>query len=115
PLVIDRGAGGEESDRVMRAVAEAGVAPQYWDGSFAGFAHIISRSSLYAGYDSAGQHAAPAANVPLITFFAGFPGPRMFDRWRPLAPLATVIRCATPHPALALSTAGLRPTFGPET
>src|SRR6185295_11007957 len=61
PLVIDRGAGGEERARVERAVDAAFVAPIYWDGSFAGFAGIISGASLYVGYDSAGQHAAAAA------------------------------------------------------
>ena len=35
------------------------------------------------GYDSAGQHVAAACGVPLISIFAGFPVPRMFDRWRP--------------------------------
>jgi ADP-heptose:LPS heptosyltransferase len=103
PLVIDRGAGGEERARVERAVAEAGVAPTYWDGSFAGFAAIIAGARLYAGYDSAGQHAAAAAGVPLISIFAGFPAPRMFDRWRPVSPGATVIRCDSPDPDAALA------------
>jgi ADP-heptose:LPS heptosyltransferase len=103
PLVIDRGAGGEERARVERAVAVAGVVPTYWDGSFAGFAGIISGARLYVGYDSAGQHAAAAAGVPLITVFAGFPAPRMFYRWRPVAPNATIIRCDTPDPGPALA------------
>jgi len=103
PVVIDRGAGGEERARVERAVAAAGVAPTYWDGSFAGFASIVSGARLYVGYDSAGQHAAAAAGVPLITIFAGWAAPRMFDRWRPVAPTATVIRCDSPDPEAALS------------
>jgi ADP-heptose:LPS heptosyltransferase len=103
PLVIDRGAGGEERARVERAVAAAGITPTYWDGSFAGFATIIAGARLYAGYDSAGQHAAAAAGVPLITIFAGFPVPRMFDRWRPVSPGAKVIRCDTPDPYAALA------------
>ncbi len=103
PLVIDRGAGGEERARVESAAAAAGIAPTWWDGSFAGFASIVSRAGLYAGYDSAGQHAAAAAGVPLISVFAGFPAPRMFDRWRPVSPGATVIRCDPPDPAAALA------------
>jgi ADP-heptose:LPS heptosyltransferase len=103
PLVIDRGAGGEERARVERAVAASGVAATYWDGSFAGFAAIIAGARLYAGYDSAGQHAAAAAGIPLISVFAGFPVPRMFDRWRPVSPGATVIRCDTPDPQAALA------------
>jgi ADP-heptose:LPS heptosyltransferase len=63
-----------------------------WQGSFAGFASIIAASKLYVGYDSAGQHVASACGVPLISIFAGFPVPRMFDRWRPTGDGATVIR-----------------------
>lgn len=83
PVCIDKGAGGEEAERVTRAVERAGVKATFWDGSFAGFASIISGAALYVGYDSAGQHVAAAAGVPLISIFAGFPVPRMFDRWRP--------------------------------
>ena len=87
PLVIDKGAGGEEAARVERAVERSGAAAQFWDGTFAGFAEIIAGSSLYVGYDSAGQHVAAACGVPLISIFAGFPAPRMFDRWRPAGAL----------------------------
>jgi ADP-heptose:LPS heptosyltransferase len=83
PLWIDRGAGGEEAARVERAVERSGAKASFWDGSFAGFASYIAGASLYVGYDSAGQHVAAAAGVPLISVFAGFPVPRMFDRWRP--------------------------------
>jgi ADP-heptose:LPS heptosyltransferase len=93
PLVIDKGAGGEEAARVERA---AGGARTFWEGSFAGFAKIIAGSSLYVGYDSAGQHVAAACGVPLISIFAGFPAPRMFDRWRPIG---KVIRVDNPDPA----------------
>ena len=102
PLAIDRGAGGEEAERVTRAVERAGVTAQFWDGSFAGFAAIIAGSSLYVGYDSAGQHVAAACGVPLISIFAGFPAPRMFDRWRPCGPGATVLRVERPDPAATL-------------
>ena len=96
PLVIDKGAGGEEAERVERA---AGGNATFWEGSFAGFAKIIAGSSLYVGYDSAGQHAAAACGVPLISIFAGFPVPRMFDRWRPKG---TVLRIDKPDPAEVL-------------
>ena len=92
PLVIDKGAGGEEAARVDCAVAGSGAQATFWEGSFAGFAQIIAGSSLYVGYDSAGQHVAAACGVPLISVFAGFPSLRMFHRWRPSGPRATVIR-----------------------
>ncbi|HEY1494217.1 MAG TPA: glycosyltransferase family 9 protein [Candidatus Solibacter sp.] len=97
PLVIDKGAGGEEAARVERA---AGGSATFWEGSFAGFAKIIAGASLYVGYDSAGQHVAAACGVPLISIFAGFPVPRMFDRWRPKG---TVIRVDNPDPAEVLA------------
>jgi ADP-heptose:LPS heptosyltransferase len=68
------------------------VRATFWDGSFAGFAAIVAAARLYVGYDSAGQHVAAAAGVPLISIFAGFPAPRMFDRWRPTGERAHVIR-----------------------
>ena len=86
PILIDRGAGGEEADRVERAVARAGPGIAMWDGSFAGFAAHIQRSHLYVGYDSAGGHVAAACGVPMISIFAGFASERMFQRWRPTGP-----------------------------
>ena len=103
PLVIDKGAGGEEAARVERAAALSGAHATFWDGSFAGFAQIIAGSSLYVGYDSAGQHVAAACGVPLISVFAGFPSLRMFYRWRPSGPRATVIRVDQPDPAEVLA------------
>ena len=86
PILIDRGGGGEEADRVERAVARAGPGIAMWDGSFAGFAAHIQRSHLYVGYDSAGGHVAAACGVPLISIFTGFASERMFQRWRPTGP-----------------------------
>jgi ADP-heptose:LPS heptosyltransferase len=80
-VIADAGAGGEEAERVRRAIDSAPV--RTWQGSFAGFASIISRSRLYVGYDSAGQHAAAASGVPLVTVFAGAPCERFRQRWRP--------------------------------
>jgi ADP-heptose:LPS heptosyltransferase len=103
PLVIDRGAGGEEAARVERAVAKSGARATFWEGSFAGFANVIAGSTLYVGYDSAGQHVAAACGVPLICIFAGFPAPRMFHRWRPSGRHATVIRVEQSDPARILA------------
>ena len=106
PLTIDKGAGGEEAARVENACRRAGVRATLWDGSFAGFAAYIAASRLYTGYDSAGQHVAAAAGVPLISIFAGFPAPRMFHRWRPTAPKAHVIRVDTPDVECTLGRVG---------
>jgi len=91
-ICIDKGAGGEEAARVEQAVKRSGAQVTYWTGSFAGFASIVAGSRLYVGYDSAGQHVASAAGVPLISIFAGFPAARMFDRWRPRANGGAVLR-----------------------
>ena len=85
-VLIDEGTGGEEAERVARAAAKSGAPPQRVHtcrGSFAAFASAIVRSDLYVGYDSAGQHIAAAAAVPLLSIFAGYPSPRFFSRWRP--------------------------------
>lgn len=89
PLVVDLGGGEEEEARVRHAVACAALGPgevQLWRGSFASLAALISRSRLYVGYDSGGQHAAAAAATPLVTVFAGFPSLRMLARWTPFGP-----------------------------
>jgi len=100
PLTIDQGAGGEEAERVERAIAASGAQVTRWSGSFAGFASIIANSRLYVGYDSAGQHVAAACGIPLISVFAGFPCARMFARWRPEG---HVIRVDDPDPATVLA------------
>jgi ADP-heptose:LPS heptosyltransferase len=99
PICIDKGAGGAEAERVERAVERSGATVTFWEGSFAGFASLIAASKLYVGYDSAGQHIAAACGVPLISVFAGFPAPRMFERWRPVGPNCQVIRVDRPDPA----------------
>jgi hypothetical protein len=104
PVVLDAGAGGEEAERVERAVASSGARVEIWRGSFAGFASVIARSRLYAGYDSAGQHVAATCGVPLVTVFAGAPCRRFEERWRPFGPgPAQVIRAdaCTPETVLA--------------
>jgi hypothetical protein len=86
PILIDKGAGGEEAERVERAVSRAGSGIAMWEGSFAAFAAHIQKSKLYVGYDSAGGHVAAACGVPMISIFAGFASERMFQRWRPSGP-----------------------------
>jgi ADP-heptose:LPS heptosyltransferase len=85
---IDRGVGGEEAQRVTAAAETSGCMDRirFWEGSFAGFASLISQCDLYVGYDSAGQHAAAAAGVPLVSFFAGAPSERFRQRWAPAGP-----------------------------
>lgn len=83
---LDRGSGGEEYLRVTAAAEASGAGERirFWEGSFAGFTSIISQSHFYAGYDSAGQHAADACGIPLTSHFAGAPSPRFEERWRPV-------------------------------
>jgi ADP-heptose:LPS heptosyltransferase len=93
PVLLDRGAGGAEAERVDSLVQRLG-APSHLhlhDGSYASFASHILQSRLYVGYDSAGQHVASAGNVPLVSVFAGYACRRMFARWRPDSPLAHVV------------------------
>lgn len=80
-LWIDRGAGGEEAERVTAAAEGHDV--RFWERSFAGFTSVIAQSDLYVGYDSAGQHAAAAVRTPLISVFAGAASPRFRERWAP--------------------------------
>lgn len=82
-ILIDKGAGGEEQQRVERAIAAAGGRIETHHGAFAPFAASIAASRLYIGYDSAGQHVAAASKTPLVTVFAGAVSDRMFARWRP--------------------------------
>jgi hypothetical protein len=100
PVLIDKGAGGEEAERVERAVAKAGPGIAVWGGSFAGFAEYIARSRLYVGYDSAGGHVASACGIPLVSVFAGFASARSLQRWHP--PGAHVVRADDPAAAHAL-------------
>jgi ADP-heptose:LPS heptosyltransferase len=102
-LSIDKGAGGAEAERVEHALKASGVKATTWEGSFAGFASRINASRLYVGYDSAGQHVATACGVPLISIFAGFPVPRMFERWRPVGEHCHVIKVDRPDPQETLA------------
>jgi ADP-heptose:LPS heptosyltransferase len=84
-ILVDRGCTAEEGDRVDAAV-EGLSNVRTWTGSFAAFARSIASSKLYVGYDSAGQHVAAAASVPLVTVFSGHASDRFFLRWRPYGP-----------------------------
>jgi hypothetical protein len=103
-VLVDTGAGGEEKERVLKAVDEAG-APNLrtWSGPFAPFADAIAKSRLYVGYDSAGQHVAAACGTPLLTIFAGYASERMFHRWYPSGKgTARVMRVKDPDPETVL-------------
>ncbi len=86
-VMVDAGApGGEEEARVRRAIAGSGLTQErvgIHEGSFASFAAMIAGSSLYVGYDSAGQHVAAALGIPLVSVFGGFACERMLARWSP--------------------------------
>lgn len=89
-VLLDTGApGGEEDRRVRATVAHLGAAGQsiaLHEGSFASFAAFVAGAGLYVGYDSAGQHAAAALDVPLVSIFGGFSCERMLQRWSPDGP-----------------------------
>lgn len=101
---IDRGMGGEEARRVTEAAGRSGAVDQvrFREGSFADFASVIQQSDFYAGYDSAGQHAAAAAGTPLITVFAGAPSERFRKRWSPWSANAHVIDADAAPPEACL-------------
>jgi len=92
-VLLDRGAGGEEATRVDTLINRLGNPSNLYihDGSYASFASHILQSALYVGYDSAGQHVAAAAGVPLVSVFRGYACERMLSRWRPSAPSAHVV------------------------
>ncbi len=93
PVALDRGAGGEEAERVDALVAKIAQPTllNVHNGSYASFASHIAQSSLYVGYDSAGQHVAAAASVPLVSVFTGYVSERMFNRWRPSTKTSHVV------------------------
>ncbi|HEY3835126.1 MAG TPA: glycosyltransferase family 9 protein [Bryobacteraceae bacterium] len=107
-VILDKGAGQEEAARA-ESVAAGLPNVRLFNGSFAGFAALIAKSDLYVGYDSAGQHAAAALGVPLLSVFAGAVNDRFFERWRPDgrvirvdggSPQATFIRVRSALPLL---------------
>ncbi len=92
PVVLDRGAGGEEAQRVDALTAKLNdPALHVHDGSYASFASHIVQSACYVGYDSAGQHVAAAGGVPLVSVFAGHVSERMFHRWCPATKTSHVV------------------------
>ena len=101
-ILLDEGAGGEETVRV-RHLARQFPEVTTWSGAYAPFAHAISKAKLYVGYDSAGQHVAAACGTPLVSVFAGYPAERMFQRWRPDGPgCIHVVKVAKPEPEAVL-------------
>ncbi len=93
-VLLDRGAGGEEGQRIDSLAGQLGHPPllHIHDGSYASFASHIVQSKLYIGYDSAGQHVASAAGVPLVSVFTGYACERMFERWRPSGASSHVVK-----------------------
>ena len=85
-VLVDEGGGDDERARVRRAIAASGLGAAVWNGAYAPFASAISRSKLFVGYDSAGQHVAAACGVPLVCIFAGSVCERFFQRWQPTGP-----------------------------
>ncbi len=92
-VLLDRGSGGEEAQRVDALVERLGspTSLDVHDGSYASFANHILQSKLYVGYDSAGQHVAAAGRVPLVSVFTGYACERMLSRWRPSGKTAHVV------------------------
>lgn len=94
-VMVDAGApGSEEEQRVLRAAEAArarGARIGIHEGSFASFAAMIAASNFYAGYDSAGQHAAAAAGVPQACVFRGYACPRAVARWAPDGPAPAAV------------------------
>ena len=93
PVLLDRGAGGEEAGRVDDLVRRLGSPGRLHvhDGSYASFASHIMQSRLYVGYDSVGQHVAAAAGIPLVSTFKGFPNEIMLSRWGPDTPGSHIV------------------------
>lgn len=85
PILVDRGVGEDEAARVNALVERLGAPAllHIHDGSYASFASHIVQSRLYVGYDSAGQHVAAAAGIPLVSIFTGYACDRMLSRWSP--------------------------------
>src|SRR6185437_2977138 len=104
-ILLDRGAGGEEADRVDALVGRLGSPARLHvhDGSYASFASHILQSRLYVGYDSAGQHVAAAGRVPLVSVFNGYACDRMLSRWRPDGHSAHVVAVTPGDPPAALA------------
>lgn len=92
PILLDRGAGGEEGKRAdeLQSQLDSPLLTLH-TGSYASFASHIAQSRLYAGYDSAGQHVASAAAVPLISIFGGHVCDRMMHRWSPTGPQSKIV------------------------
>ena len=102
-ILIDKGAGGEETERVNNVLSSYPEI-ESWQGDYAPFASRIAQSKLYIGYDSAGQHVAAACGVPVVSIFAGHVSDRMFQRWRPTGKgRIEVVKVTNPDPATVLA------------
>ena len=105
-VILDKGAGTEESESVNRVVSllqdqgrtivelneqnypsTLNVNLQQpdlvvWQGSIGSFASLIASSDEYLGYDSSGQHLAAALGVPSITIFVNSGNEIFAQRWQ---------------------------------
>jgi ADP-heptose:LPS heptosyltransferase len=104
PILLDRGAGGEEAARVDRLVERLGSPSllHIHEGTYASFASHICQSAMYVGYDSAGQHVAAAANIPAVSVFSGYACARTLARWSPDAPRSIVVTVGETNRSTAL-------------
>jgi ADP-heptose:LPS heptosyltransferase len=73
----------ERPDAMAQPEPFSGIRLLTWQGGIGRFAALIAKSTVYIGYDSAGQHIAAALGVPTIDIFTGFTSPRMPERWSP--------------------------------
>ena len=89
PLWIDKGAGGEEAERVERAVERSGVKRHVLGRLLRRLRRHHRRQPVVRGLRLRRPARGRRRGVPLISIFAGFPAPRMFDRWRPAGERAT--------------------------
>jgi hypothetical protein len=111
-VILDRGFGTEESNRVSELVKRAEKGSKspsvvefdedgiirlletdtliadllVWKGRIGLFSELIAKSDLYLGYDSACQHIAAALGVPSIDLIAGYGSRRFLERWTPTGP-----------------------------
>ncbi len=112
-VVLDRGAGEVESNRIDAIVARARAERAaddmlrvleieeeglpavlareslktdvlVWRGRIGLLGALIRASDCYIGYDSAGQHIAAALGAPCVDVIAGAPSARFIQRWKPV-------------------------------
>ena len=66
---------------------------------------LIKRSALFVGSDSGPTHIAAALGIPAIFLYSGT---NDFERWRPLAEMATILRHPVPCSPCYLETCNVK-------